>query len=67
MHDVTLKTILSKSMSDEAAYNLVSFVGKLACALECIYCDQIERYHEKVEEEFYDSMDDAIMRKAPTN
>ncbi len=59
---MTLKAILSESMSDEAAYNLVHFIGNLACTLECIYCDQIERYHRKVEEDFYDSMADVIKR-----
>ena len=43
-------------MSDEAAYGLVHFIGNLACALECIYYDQIQRYHQKVEENFYDSV-----------
>lgn len=65
MRDMTLQAILSDSMSDEAAYNLVNFIGNLACTLECIYCDQIERYHRKVEEEFYDSMADVIRRKPP--
>ena len=65
MRDMTLQAILSDSMSDEAAYNLVNFIGNLACTLECIYWDQIERYHRKVEEEFYDSMADVIRRKPP--
>lgn len=56
MRNMTLKAILSESMSDEAAYNLVHFIGNLACTLECIYYDQIQRYHRKVEEDFYDSM-----------
>ena len=56
MRDMTLKAILSESMSDEAAYSLVHFIGNLACALECIYYDQIQRYHQKVEENFYDSV-----------
>ena len=67
MRDMTLKAILSESMSDEAAYNLVNFIGNLACTLESIYCDQIDRYHRKIEEEFYDSMADVIRRKTTTN
>lgn len=67
MRDMTLKAILSESMSDEAAYNLVHFIGNLACTLECIYCGQIDRYHRKIEEEFYDSMVDVIKRKPPTS
>jgi len=67
MRDMTLKAILSESMSDEAAYNLVHFIGTLACTLESIYCEQIERYHQKVEEEFYESMADVIKRKPSTN
>ncbi len=56
MRDMTLKAILSESMSDEAAYHLVHFIGSLACALECLYYDQIQRYHQKVEENFYNSI-----------
>lgn len=67
MRDMTLKAILSESMSDEAAYNLVNFIGNLACTLECIYYDQIDRYHRKIEEEFYDSMADVIRRETPTS
>lgn len=66
MRDMTLKAILSESMSDEAAYNLVHFIGNLACTLESIYHDQIDRYHRKIEKEFYDSMNDVIKREAPT-
>lgn len=35
--------------------------------MECIYYDQIERYHRKVKEEFYGSMADVIKREPPTS
>ena len=61
---MTLKSLLSESMSDEAAYNLVNFIGDLARTLECIYHAQLERHHRKIEEEFYASMSDVI-REVP--
>lgn len=60
MRDMTLNALLSESMSDEAAYNLVNFLGDLARTLECIYHGQLQRHHRKVEEEFYSSMLDVI-------
>lgn len=60
MRDMTLSALLSESMSDEAAYNLVNFLGDLARTLECIYHIQLQRHHRKVEEEFYNSMSDVI-------
>ena len=60
MRDMMLSALLSESMSDEAAYNLVNFLGDLARTLECIYQTQLQRHHKKVEEEFYSSMLDVI-------
>lgn len=65
MRDMTLNALLSESMSDEAAYNLVNFLGDLTRTLECIYHAQLQRHHRKVEEEFYDSMSDVIREKQP--
>lgn len=65
MRDMTLNALLPESISDEAAHNLVNFLGDLVCTLECIYHDQLERHHRKVEEEFYASMADVIRREPP--
>lgn len=59
MHDMMLEALLPESMSDEAAYNLVHFLGDLTRTLECIYDTQIRRHHCRVEAEFYHSMSDA--------
>ncbi len=53
MRDMMLGALLQESISDEAAYNMVNFIGDLARTLECIYCDQLRRHGRKVEEEFY--------------
>ena len=65
MRDMTLNALLSESMSDEAAYNLVNFLGDLARTLECIYHTQLQRHHRKVEEEFYDSMSHVLREDPP--
>ncbi len=64
MRDTMLSALLPESMSDEAAYYLVNFLGDLTCTLECIYHIQIRRHHQKVESEFYYSMSD-VSREAP--
>lgn len=65
MRDMTLSALLPDSMSDEAAYNLVNFLGDLARTLESIYHTQLQRHHRKVEEEFYCSMSDVIRKEPP--
>jgi hypothetical protein len=65
MRDMMLDALLPESMSDEAAYNLVNFLGNLTRTLECIYHTQIKRHHRKVESEFYDSISD-IIREEPS-
>ena len=64
MLDMTLSALLSESMSDEAAYNLVNFMGDLSRTLECIYHTQIRRHHDKVEAAFYSSMSDVIREES---
>lgn len=63
MRDMMLGAFLPESMSDEAAYTLVNFLGDLARTLECTYQTQIQRHHRRVELEFYDSMSDVIREK----
>lgn len=53
MRDMMLDALLPESMSDEAAYHIVNFIGDLARTLECIYHDQIKRHARQMEEEFY--------------
>lgn len=65
MRDMTLGALLSESMSDEAAYKLVNFLGDLARTLECIYHCQLQRHHRKVEEEFYNLMSDVVREEPP--
>lgn len=65
MRDMMLDALLPESMSDEAAYHLVNFIGDLARTLECIYHTQIRRHDRKVELEFYYSMSDVIMGDPP--
>lgn len=65
MRDIMLGALLSESMSDEAAYNMVNFIGDLARTLECIYHTQLQRHHRKVESEFYYSMSDVVMEDPP--
>ncbi len=65
MRDMMLDALLPESMSDEAAYNLVNFIGDLARRLECIYQTQLQRHHRKVESEFYYSMSDVVMEDPP--
>ncbi len=65
MRDMMLDGLLPESMSDESAYNLVNFLGDLACTLECIYHTQIQRHHRKVESEFYYSMSDVLEEDPP--
>lgn len=65
MRDMMLDALLPESMSDEAAYNLVHFLGDLTRTLECIYHAQIQRHHRKVESEFYYSMADGISEDPP--
>ncbi len=65
MRDMMLDALLPESMSDEAAYNLVNFLGDLTRTLECIYHTQIRRHHQKVESEFYYSMSDGVMEDPP--
>jgi hypothetical protein len=65
MRDMTLNALLPESMSDEAAYVLVHFLADLVSTLECIYHDQLQCHHRKVEKEFYDSMADVIRREQP--
>lgn len=65
MRDMMLDVLLPESMSDEAAYILVNFLGDLTNTLECIYYDQIQRRHRKVEAEFYYSMSDVITDDPP--
>lgn len=60
MRDMMLDALLPESMSDEAAYNLVNFLENLTNTLECIYHNQIQRHHRKVETEFYYSMSDVV-------
>ncbi len=52
MRDMMLDALLPESMSDEAAYHLVYFIGNLARTLECIYHLQIKRHASQIEEEF---------------
>ncbi|HAT1959261.1 TPA: hypothetical protein JBB81_02790 [Legionella pneumophila subsp. pneumophila] len=65
MRDMMLDALLPESMSDEAAYKLVNFLGDLTRTLECIYHAQIQRHHQKVESEFYYSMSDVIKEDPP--
>lgn len=65
MHDLCLGALLPESMSDEAAYKLVNFLGDLTRTLECTYYVQIQRHHRKVESEFYYSMSDVIKEEPP--
>ena len=65
MRDMTLNALLPESMSDEAAYNLVNFLGDLALTLESTYHTQLQRHHRKIEEEFYSSMLDVIREEPP--
>jgi hypothetical protein len=65
MRDMILDALLPESMSDEAAYNLVNFLGDLTRTLECIYHAQIRQHHQKVESEFYYSMSDVIREEPP--
>ena len=65
MRDMMLEALLPKSMSDEAAYNLVNFLGDLTRTLECIYHTQLLRHHKTVESEFYCSMSDVIREDPP--
>ena len=53
MRDMMLGALLPESMSDEAAYHMVNFIGDLARTLECIYRAQIRRHGRKVEDDFY--------------
>ena len=64
MRDMMLGALLPELMSDEAACNLVNFLGDLTRTLECTYHAQIQRHHRKIEAEFYDSMTD-LLRKEP--
>jgi hypothetical protein len=57
--------LLPESMSDEAAYTLVNFLGDLVRTLECTYQTQIHRHHRRVEQAFYDAMSDVIREKTP--
>jgi len=65
MRDMMLDALLPESMSDEAAYILVNFLGDLTNTLECIYHTQIQRHHRKVESEFYYSMSDVVREDPP--
>ncbi len=65
MRDIMLEALLPYSMSDEAAYKLVSFFGDLTRTLESIYHVQIQRHHRKVESEFYCSMSDVMKEEPP--
>ncbi|WP_454783624.1 hypothetical protein [Legionella sp. WA2022007384] len=65
MRDIFLDALLPESMSDEAAYKLVSFLGDLTRTLECIYHAQIQQHHKKVESEFYASMADIFREEPP--
>ena len=65
MRDMMLDALLPESMSDEAAYNLVYFLGDLTRTLECIYQTQIQRHHQKIESEFYYSMSDVVSEDPP--
>ncbi|MDP3559725.1 MAG: hypothetical protein Q8R79_05205 [Legionellaceae bacterium] len=65
MRDMMLDALLPESMSNEAAYHLVNFIGYLARTLECIYHTQIRRHDRKVELEFYYSMSNVIMGDPP--
>lgn len=65
MRDMSLDALLPETMSDEAAYNLVHFMGDLVRTLECIYHTQLHRHYQKIEAEFYCSMADVIRDESP--
>lgn len=65
MRDMMLEALLPEAMSDEAAYNLVNFLGDLTRTLACIYHVQIQRHHQTVESEFYYSMSDVVREDDP--
>ncbi len=65
MRDMMLDALLPETLSDEAAYNLVNFLGDLTRTLECIYHTQIQRHHQKGESEFYYSMSDVLREDPP--
>lgn len=65
MRDIMLEALLPYSISDEAAYKLVHFLGDLTRTLDSIYHVQIQRHHQTVEAEFYCSMADVIQEEPP--
>lgn len=65
MRDMMLDALLPESMSDEAAYHLVNFIGDLARTLECIYHTQLRRHDRKIETEFYYSMTGVVKEDPP--
>jgi len=65
MRDMMLGALLPEHMTDEAAYNMVNFIGDLARTLECIYCAQMQRHAHKVEKEFYYTKSDLVVEDPP--
>ncbi|HHI9465575.1 TPA: hypothetical protein ACP9DH_001356 [Legionella anisa] len=65
MRDMMLDALLPESMSDEAAYHLVHFIGDLARTLECTYYTQIKRHARQLEKAFYYPKSELVAEDPP--